>query len=335
MKTENKVNLIALTVIVIISISFLRVFDSKAQSFHQFGATNLMNNPAFAGSSIDGKVNIVNRISPNYSNFGPTNSKWWRNFENLTYVGYDQYYNTLKGGVGLYVKSGLEYTATTHKTDNFFSTYDAKNQVISLSAIYSRRFNIGDKAQLATGIESNFFYNHSNDYDEDSSEIRFRSSTSEKLGVNLSLGAVLNTAKFYIGITARNLFRISQKNDSTIYNGESKTNYSGFNFGLYQLNLQIGYSFKLTNKLSINPNIEIGGYDDTYENWSTLETQITTSAKYKGIEIGGGFNTNDIILGLAGFQIKNIRLAYSIGSGNLFDHAVDLSHELSIRYLIK
>jgi type IX secretion system PorP/SprF family membrane protein len=109
----------------------LAAFAANAQDphFSQFYANSLYLNPALAGSGLGP------RISLNYRNQWPALQSAY-----VTYAaGYDQYFNSISGGIGLHVLSD-------RAGDGVFLT----NQ---FSAMYANNLNINRKLALKTGFQ--------------------------------------------------------------------------------------------------------------------------------------------------------------------------------------
>lgn len=362
--------------------------------FNQFNSTNLLYNPAFAGSLIDGRLSLDNRIENIYKkelDFG----FYQKNFTNRYYAGYDQYSSKLKGGIGVYVTGHNDF-------DNYQQVYEKYSQSdtilylrssyltqsLSLNLIYAPKIKLSEKFTLSPSIKIGLYTNSQIEKSlaESDGSNNIWWETEEDLsiqtqGVNASLGILLNTEKFYFGISTNNsLFLEKQKwHEKDSYYGNIQDNpldtpiygmidldttvseYTDF-ATLPNLNIQTSYTFKLKNKdISITPSLMldfgreiIWGYGDTPffgGGWNTLyglnNFLLSTNVKFKKLETGIGFKSGrsytyknyDNLIGMLGYNFKNLRLAYSIASSRSLDKSeyynYSPNHEISLRYLIK
>lgn len=291
--------------------------------FNQFNATNMLYNPAFAGSTLEGKLNI--------DNIG-----YFRDneFSHQYYVGYDQYINKLKGGFGFYI-TGYE---SIDKDDPYYGK--SLDYGINASIIYSKKFKIGEKFSISPAIKislseervslDTFMYYNIVQYRSQ----RFRSSA--------SMGILLNSQKFYFGISLEEHSLISVINEKGYdYNtGVSRdSSYSYYPSTFYpDFLFQSGYVFKFKNdNFSLTPIVR--AWLRYYVDYKRLDygfNQISTSFRYKQTELGGGYS-NGGLLGMLGYNFKNgIRMGYSmLYFGGRYVTQKYIYHELSVRYLIK
>ena len=353
MKTENKATLVVITLIIMIA-CLLNVFESKAQEFNQFNATNMLYNPAFAGSLIDGRLSIDERIERNHNYM----SSALKGFTNRYYAGYDQYSSKLKGGIGVYITghNDIDNYNKLYKQYNNDSTKELntyRTNSFDINIAYAPKIKLSDKFTLSPAINFNFNtnsessrytkYNYSTENNENHEYIAI-----DNIGAGVSFGLLLNARNFYLGLSTSNCLYFNKQH----WHEEDFWNSSNFTDGYYftqtdfsrilDLNLQSSYTFKFKNKdIAITPSImmkfgqELLPYtaEPTYGKYGLRELFISTNIKYKKLELGIGIRTNYGLIGQIAYNIKNLRIGYSIALDPFKNN--QFSHELSIRYIIK
>lgn len=305
--------------------------------FNQFNSTNLLYNASFAGSLKERRLSFNNHIELNSFSLRD-------NF----YIGYDQYVNKLKGGFGVYVSG----------THNRYKNNDLKSldHSLDINFIYAPKFQLGKDFMLSPSLkigvsetyltDNNYPYGiYFYPYNFDSADTLSEAINSQ-YGASASFGLLLSTSKFYLGISSIDNFTWSKSNyklDFANSNESIDTNSittSSLN-SLPDFSVQVGYNIKLKNKdFSINPVCYTRmGMVDNSKKFTIQSLLLASTLKYKSIEFGAGIGLPGGLIGLIGFYLNDIRVAYSVNSVGYYDSLGRSKgsiggHEVSLRYLI-
>ncbi|MDR1005806.1 MAG: type IX secretion system membrane protein PorP/SprF [Bacteroidales bacterium] len=314
-----------LTILAALALSISGLF-AQDPHFSQFYATPLYTNPALAGSLVCPRVSIV------YRNQWPSIQQAFR----TPAVSYDQYFDALSGGIGVFVMSdaqseyyrtnmaALMYSLRLKITKDVFLNLAVQGSITSRSLDWDK-LHFGDEIDPRYG----FIY----------TSMAERPSSMSRTFFDVGAGLVVYGEQWYVGFAAHNL---TQPNDG--YLGYNRipirwTAHAGMNFN-------ISRDARRTNAFFgapiISPNV-IYDYQNGFQklnlglylDWSPFIVGAWLRhplSGYEGINGTQYFEADAIVL-LFGAQWEKFKLGYSYDitvSG--LSNASGGAHEISLSY---
>lgn len=182
------------SILVYIIVTVLSASEAWAQDpqFSQYYANPIYTNPAFAGGSTVGRINL------NYRSQWPSISGTFRTFS----ASYDEHFDALNGGVGVMVGAD-EAGVGTLRTN-------------SINLIYAYQININKNVTMRAGIQAGVYqksidFSKLTFYDQIVKGQGFVRSTQEApitssiFYPNFAAGAIIYSNRFYAGVAIHNL----------------------------------------------------------------------------------------------------------------------------------
>jgi len=200
---------------------------------------------------------------------------------NRTYLDYNQYSNKLHGGLGVYFNAGR------------FELYKESFSYFGFNYAYQNKITDKWNYSIGAGVDFSGSYGYSN------------GTSYSSLYFNYHLGGLLYTKKFFMGITAKDLYKKYSKS-------------LNFSFG-YQIQPFKNKAFYITPSLQ---------FSNQYNSFSI--SSVDLNLKYKNFSIGGGYQRGFAYLNL-GYDFNRFRVNYSLGKFNNW-LGEDYSHEFAIKF---
>lgn len=259
--------------------------------FTQYYSTSLYTNPAFTGINECPTITMVNR------NQWPAVSGRF----NSTFTSYEQYSNSLSGGIGGYIISDQQ-------ADGILKT-------LRVSGIYSYSFKVSTKTRVNISLESTYFQK-SVDWDRMSygdqihPEYGFIYGTNDIIGIeqisgfDVSTGILIRTDKHFLGLSFHHL---NEPKESLIFGTSRLPIKYGIQGGvrLKSNNVIKGKPVFFTPTFILNRQGEfIHSNFGIYGNFA----QFTAGVWYRGILFT---EYNDSFISLIGIETDNYTLGYS------------------------
>jgi type IX secretion system PorP/SprF family membrane protein len=282
-------------------LAFAAALKAFAQdpNFVQFNSVPLFYNPGYTGST----------GSPRLALSAKTISHNWNQ---LSYLSYDQAVKKLHGGLGIMVYN--DHSKLSDYQSKEFSSSCYVNTFYS-ALTYAARFNVFKKLCVSPAVKIGYVRK-----DIRSNDDRYQTSFDgahlyTTHNFDLSLGAVINTQKFHIGFAADHL------------NRPFTNPYWELNFSR-KYTAQIGYTIqrRSTSPFSITPGLLFIRQGDI----SRLQANLSARYKFVALDIGVGSNMNAMI----GYYGKKLMIGCSYGWLSYKNRGYESmsTYEVSLRY---
>jgi hypothetical protein len=359
-----------ITLVLILSALVLSL-ETKAQEFNQVNSVPLNYNPAFAGSLIEGRLCIDNRLE-DVKRF--TNEK---EETNRFSISYDQYVSKLKGGIGIYVNGYKDFDnwnqqANWYIQDKISSiSSNRKRNNLVLGIAYSPKFKIKNKISIAPAarlqftkydyITSHIDYAYSWDVDStflwQTHQLVFPMEKYHQISVEAALGIVVNTSNFYFGCSTQNYLnygRIKYCYNNNIFDAyEIDTSYSYHTRfkTIPVFKFQTGYTLKFhQSKIAITPSFLASvNFNKNVKKEFINDIKAMLSIRYKRLEIGVGYLSDDAYwsyskdgvtynkweseyVALIAYTFGKLRIGYSIETNKTENNTIYSDYEKGLGY---
>ena len=295
-------------------------FQSQAQDpeFTQFYANPIYLNPAMAGTHGCPRLNLNYRNQwPSISGAFVTNS-----------ISYDQFVNTLQGGVAVMITNDMAGKNTLNWTTvNVAYSYHLQvNREFSLlfgaQAGWNQKFLDWSKLSFGDQIDPRrgFIYQTG-----DLPRGNLNGSWGTKGFFDASAGLVGYSENFYFGFCAKHL---NKPEESLILNPQGDSRLPMRFTGHMGANIEFGKGSQYQNVTAISPNV-IYSYQDGF-----MQINIGTYIKYGAFTAGAWLRARDAFILLIGIDTGSFRFGYSYDvTVSKLTNASGGSHELSMGFL--
>lgn len=280
--------IITLSTLFFFSISCLNL-RAQDHEFSQFYATPIYTNPASTGSDFS-RAALAYRVQ----NYGFQITMATFN------AAYDEYVKKIHGGIGLMYTNrdhggglltennvGVSYAFEESINNDLSIRLGLQCEVIQKTLIWDRK-RWGNDGLRQVGIEVPFYYNNID---------------KTITGLNFSIGSLIYTERFYLGLVCHNLF----EPEHSFF--DSQTNAIQTRKYLLHTGIVMPYDDD-PDDLAITPNVLI-----QYQSKSLAKTMGFYANKGPvviGLWLRQTFEHADILIGMIGFRIKQVRVGFTM-----------------------